>query len=263
MKHYELVSGYTQLYDYQLQGLHEAGATAAEILAYCALTRCHGQDKKHPTWCYRSAHEGALITGLHQRVFSTALKNLTSKEFDKGKPILKRVVDGNGKPLGGHKGQAAVYDDVLYSALLDAVDGCTEDMKEVNALLARGSKGESQSLTKDTNKGESQSLTKDTNKGESQSLTNSSAKVSQNGAKVSQNGAKVSQNDSKGESQSLTQKRTTEKSYRKELQKGAENAKDDENLCGDPCQKCNSTKTKSSMCGSSELHYCVECGHVW
>lgn len=106
---------YTQLTDAQMRGLHEAGASANEWLAYCRLTRFHN-DPEHPSQCWASAKDTSDRTGINESVFSRSLRSLCKKCFyvrGQAMPILTQI-------SRGHNGNVATYRDNLYQcAVLD------------------------------------------------------------------------------------------------------------------------------------------------
>ena len=108
-KHY----GYTKISNAQLRGLREAGASGSEIIAYSLLTRFH-HDECNPShaWCHQQLAES--LVEMRPDVFRRSLSGLCKKHFTndqdgKPVPVLKKV-------SSGHRGKAAVYDDLLYRA---------------------------------------------------------------------------------------------------------------------------------------------------
>lgn len=103
---------YTQLWDGQIRGLTEAGASGNERAAYEFATRFHG-DATHPARFWVNADMAADKIGMRSDVFARALRDLCKKCFYIGGrpvPILTKVARGQ-------NGHSARYNDNLYQAV--------------------------------------------------------------------------------------------------------------------------------------------------
>ena len=107
--------GYTNLDDYQMEKLTEAGASGFEWYAYAWLCRYHDADKtgSHPTWATCDQAAGAAMVRKSRPSFTRAIDGLRAKTFmHEGNPVpvLARIETG-------HRGQTAIYTDNIYAAM--------------------------------------------------------------------------------------------------------------------------------------------------
>ena len=200
--------GYSILSDTQISGLVLAGANPSQFAAYAALTRAHKLEKYpgNPSWCYRSVADISRITGLHRDTCARALRALCSMEFVPGVTVLEKVG-------GGHRGQASVFADNLWS---------------YSEIVEQEPIGRPQSPTNEPTKGGSQSPTNEPTKGGSQSPTNEAAeRWTESTEKVDGKTEKVDQQARKGRPQSPTQNRNTEQIPRIDAQNSGKERKEE------------------------------------
>lgn len=113
--------GYTILTDTQLDGLHEAGASRNEALAYAMLARFHG-DGGMEAACHVNAEAASKVLGMDASGFSKCLAALTRKTFAVGGGVRVPVLVRLG---GGHRGHVTTYLDNLYAYSLAVGKGGT------------------------------------------------------------------------------------------------------------------------------------------